>query len=169
MLKLIQQLLRKRERGLTLLELAVVATILAILAALAATGVVGQVSGSRTATKISDIAEVQKAVDGYQSSHITAEFPVKDGDLLTSGSIGILFTSSFTTPEGESKRLVPSFLQRKPKHAIDCAKDGEVVGRISASTTNPDTDCNSAFTGSVPVWQLDENGAVVINLDDKAY
>ena len=146
-----------------------VATILAILAALAATGVVGQVSGSRTATKVSDAAEVQKCVDSYQSSHSTGEYPVKAGDLLTSASIGILFASSFTTPESETKVLVPNFLQRDPKHALDCAIAGEVAGSISASTTDPDTDCDIAFTTSVPVWQLDENGAVVINLDDKAY
>ena len=172
---MVMRRLKKRkplgERGLTLLELSVVAAILAILAALAAAGVVGQASNSRSAAKDSDSAEVQKGVDSYRSTHPSSEFPVLGGTLSSTGNLGIVFRSSFTDADGNAKKLVPDYLARNPKDALDCAKSGAVVGSdsISSSTSDPDGDCNAAVTGSEPVWQLDKDGAVVVNLDDGSY
>ena len=157
------------ERGVTLLELAVVAAILAILAALAAAGVTGQVLGARGNTIVSNITEVQNGVDGYRSDHPSGRFPTVDGDLRIDGNIAILFSSSFITAEGETKSLVPDFFQRNPKDAFDCAADLQIVGSISEETTDPNTDCSSRFPVSVPVWQLDEDGLVVNNLDERNF
>lgn len=166
---------------MTLLELAVVAAILAILAALTAAGVTGQGTSSRGAAKSNDRAEMQKAVDSYQGNHPNSEYPVKGGFLASfggtspgstlpgAGNLGILFSSSFTTPESNTKKLVPDFIQRLPKHALDCAREGSVVASISQGTIDPDADCATASLGAVPVWQLDEKGAVVVNLAFSGY
>lgn len=107
------------QAGLTAIELAVVVAILAILAALVAGSTSGMSTNARGASKITDISEVQKAVDNYKGQNPTSGYPTADG-LITSTTV-IAFDAQFTTPDVPpvNKKFNPDFVQRLPKHSDD--------------------------------------------------
>jgi prepilin-type N-terminal cleavage/methylation domain-containing protein len=150
------------QRGVTLLEMAVVAAIVAILATLVSIGVAGQAGSSRAASKASDLAEVQKAVEsfvGQNPAGTTTGWPVTGGTLPAAGQFkAVIWTSQFTTPEGKTIKLVPDLLLREPRHSR--ATKDPTTGQVTENS--PDWPTNA-------VWRIDSTGKVEVNLTDTEY
>ncbi|MBI2862957.1 MAG: prepilin-type N-terminal cleavage/methylation domain-containing protein [Chloroflexi bacterium] len=134
------ELLRRREKGLTAIELAVVMAVLAILAGIVAGSVTGMNQSARSAAATTDAKEVQKAVDRWVGEHNSARYPVSTPvvvdaeNAVASGAtpasnglpragaglyVRIAFTDSFTSPEGVTRSFVPNYLARIPKYGRD--------------------------------------------------
>ncbi|MBI2863144.1 MAG: prepilin-type N-terminal cleavage/methylation domain-containing protein [Chloroflexi bacterium] len=123
------------QRGLTALELAVVMATLAVLAGIVAVSTSGLTSTARRSTKSADIAEVQRAIDGYRGQHPRNYFPVSpEADTLIADT-QIDFAASITTPEGVTKRFVPDFLQKEPNHADDTPSSWRVAPNGKVTNT----------------------------------
>ena len=73
--------LTRGNRGLTLLEMAVVAAILSILAGLTSVAVTGSSTAASGAALEADTGEVGKAVSSYSGQHPRSEYPTRDGCL----------------------------------------------------------------------------------------
>ncbi|MDO8670613.1 MAG: prepilin-type N-terminal cleavage/methylation domain-containing protein [Dehalococcoidia bacterium] len=149
-MKLVKRLmgLSGDQRGLTAIELAVVVAILAVLAAIVAGNTTGMSTAARGSSMSTDKSEVQKAVDNYKGQNPTSGYPVAGGLTVLTTTTAIVFTSTYTTNDSPAvtKTFVPDFLQRNVKHW-----DEKTPGTLT------------------PVWQLDPNGQVVVNLSNSQY
>lgn len=77
----ILQRLTRGNRGLTLLEMAVVGAILSILAGLTSVAVTGSSTAASGAALQSDLTEVQKAVSSFSGQNPRSEYPTLNGCL----------------------------------------------------------------------------------------
>lgn len=166
--------LERAERGLTLVELAVVVAVLAILVGLAAIGVTGAGTRARATTKVKDIREVQQAVNAYRGLHPQEKWPtarkqvgqvaIETGNLpivpFAAGDpasfVAIDWSSTFTTTLDGARSLVPNFLRTSPKHGL-------------ATTMDTDGDGAPEQPVATPVWVLDRHGVVNVLLSDGDY
>ncbi len=124
------------QRGLTAIELAVVVAILAVLAAIVAGNTTGMSTNARGASKSTDIAEVQKAVDNYKGQHPANYYPISTTQASTIAVTKTLnFFASYTTPEGAIKTFVPDFLARKAKHWDDFSNTWQIDSDGKVSNT----------------------------------
>lgn len=98
--------------------------------------------------------------DGSITSYLTPVVP-------------IIWDKSFTTTEGETKKFVPSFVPRYPKHAFELSKTG-LLWKTNTPVADPDstTDIVAPTTlqlADAPVWVLDSAGKVWILLPEGRY
>ncbi|MDO8670614.1 MAG: type II secretion system protein [Dehalococcoidia bacterium] len=162
------------EAGLTLIEMAIVLTILGILSTIVMIAVSGSGNTARETAKATDAMEVQKAVNAYQAIQPLEKWPTlakqMGSVIIAAGSaptlpfsvdnpltfVAIDWDATFTTPLEGTKRFVPSYLGKRPKHASDTTldADGDSVPEQSTST---------------PVWVIEKGGVVRVLLDDAAY
>ncbi|MBI2862954.1 MAG: type II secretion system protein [Chloroflexi bacterium] len=162
------------EAGLTLIELAIVLAILGILMTIVMISVRGSGTSARGTTKSTDIMEVQKAVNGYQALHPQEIWPTL-GKQVGSVSVeagkaptlpfsadnpltfvAIDWDATFTTPPLGTKKLVPSFLAKRPKHASETTSDADADGVPDQSSPTP-------------VWVIEAGGIVRVLLSNAAY
>lgn len=181
-------------RGVTLLELAVVAAIIAVLSTLAAVGVTSAVSTTRGTTKVSDASEVGKAIQNYAGQHPSAEYPTINGCLpgqsysvstktcvagtdpgaynieIPATYMAIIWGKGYKTPEGITRTFVPGFLQSVPKHSFE-HNDGTEWS--TALTSDPESIITEGFRipdgTKIPVWVIDRNGVAHITISDSDY
>ena len=90
---------RRRERGMTLIEIMVVIVILGLIASAVAVNVVGQMSKARIDTAKNDVRKIADGVDTYKV--LKGRFPT------TEEGLGILIKESILKPNKEGKLLDP--------------------------------------------------------------
>ena len=182
------RMFRGEQRGLSLLALTVVAAIIAILAALTSVAVTGTTSTTRAVIRLSDIAEMQKAVANFAGEHSSSQLPTDSkcvaGEFVSSQSA----TSSCSTGasagadyENADENVV----------GVDINGDGDLDDTVKVvaidfaaiannktffpdyigSLPNHDTDTVAIDTGSTTIdaWVVDENGRVVVLITENNY
>lgn len=130
------------QRGLTLLEVAVVGAILSILAGLTSVAVSGSSKSASGAAILADVAEVQKAVANFSGQHPSGLYPTLNGCLpgqvkLPDGRCrqganpgemlpedvatwaAIVWRKPMRTRDGEVLTLRDNFLVSAPKHGLE--------------------------------------------------
>ena len=130
------------QRGLTLLEMAVVAAILSILAGLTSVAVTGSATSTTGAAILADISEVQKAVQNFSGQHPLGLYPTLNGCLpgqvkLPNGQCqrsvdpgemlpedvdtwaAIVWRKPMRTRDGAILTLRDDFLLRAPSHGLE--------------------------------------------------
>ena len=105
---------RRRERGFSLLELAVAMLLIAILVVVVILAVSGFFGGAREAGLETDMRVVKTAVDAYYLAAF--EVPTEDGRLPFGGEYApIDFDASFVEG-GKTLSFYPHFLAQLPRH-----------------------------------------------------
>ncbi|MSQ13789.1 MAG: prepilin-type N-terminal cleavage/methylation domain-containing protein [Dehalococcoidia bacterium] len=130
------------QRGLTLLEMAVVGAILSILAGLTAVAVTGSATSTSGAAILADVSEVQKAVENFSGQHPSGLYPTLNGCLpgqvkLPNGQCqhsadpgkmlpedvatwaAIVWRKPMRTCDGKLLTLRDDFLLRAPSHGLE--------------------------------------------------
>lgn len=90
---------RRRERGMTLIEIMVVIVILGLIASAVAVNVVGQMSKARIDTAKNDVRKIADGVDTFKV--MKGRYP------STEEGLGILIKESILKPNKEGKLLDP--------------------------------------------------------------
>jgi general secretion pathway protein G len=90
---------RRRERGMTLIEIMVVITILGLIAAAVAVNVVGAMGKARTDTASNDVRKISEGVDTFKV--LKGRYPT------TEEGLGILIKENILKPNKEGKLMDP--------------------------------------------------------------
>ena len=105
---------RRRQAGVTFLEIAIALLILVIVVAVVLLQVLGAFGGARESAMEIDVDSVKTAVDAYILEAFKA--PTEDGRFPQSGDYALIdFDASFPAG-GVTKSLYPDFLAKLPRH-----------------------------------------------------
>lgn len=142
----VSERLREGQRGLTLLEMAVVGAILSILAGLTAVAVTGSSTAASESALTSDLSEVDKAVSSYSGQHPRSEYPTLNGCLPGQTKIsGLCATTSSPAPwpTTENPTTVLTWLQSNANWAA-------IVWNKSYSQAGVTREFGTDFLGRLP-------------------
>ncbi len=122
---------KDRERGFSLLELAIAMLIIAILVSVVILLASGFFSKARETGLKTDLHVVDTAVDTYMIDSLSA--PTSDGQLPPSGKYALIdFNASFTR-EGKTLAFYPDYLEKLPRHHDEEVWRIDSAGRVSVA------------------------------------
>ncbi len=124
-------LVRKRQRGFTLLELMTVASILAAMSAMVVPSITGSAMTSRSTNQTTDLNSVRASIDQFKSE--TKSWPTEAALDSTSWKAGNLPTGSVT---GAGTAEDPYIFSQLAVAGVDFSASGTVQGEAKAFSSN---------------------------------
>ena len=118
---------KKKEAGLSLIELLVVVAIMGILATLTAVAVTGTATTTKGATKANDEKTVSDAISAYSGEHTQGRLPTLDGCGVGEGFGSVTKTCSIGTATGDGHE---EFGVNEAFVGVDVNDDGDTVDTV---------------------------------------